>query len=799
MGFVVGVSGTDGFTRKRKPDTPVAHRVMDGDTTSSQSVTPIAWHTVIVNTARMKFVTLLVSALLFVAACQTEPQDLEVQGVGVESIWLGLPDRVGDSGQDDVLAPTLIPLGTRLRADSVIVQQQSPDSLTVVMHGQPARVEAELPALMARDLAAVRLSYRGTLGGELGLSWREGGEEQFRPSTGRCEVPGAARLVSQELGFGPTRVLGPRIATVAIDLPGGEVGTVSLQDVNLVLRPGQVLHHADLGGVVREVLAPGPLRWLEWDVVVPMGARLQFDYGTHARMQVSHGDGTRFIAEIVDGRETTRVCDEWRSAFAVPEHRGWQCASADLTRWGGQRVTLRLLTEPGPAAHGIFPGTADPDDDDPLFTVPRLIADHDPRPDILLIVIDTLRKDAVGVWGSGPTPTLDSLAAAGIRFDRATAPGSWTQPSVGGILSGWSPARHGLGYGPAGATRLHPQTPLVARELRDAGWATAAVSNNAIVSVEEGLADGFVSFDQRPFVEDQVYGAQRVTRYALEWLDEHPDGPRFLYLHYFDPHDRYQAPPPFTRAQVDPRLEARIRDSSVRAGQPNHFMPELNDEARDLRPDELAYMQGLYRGEVQYVDHWIGRLLAGLRTAGALDNTLVLVTADHGEEFLDHGGLKHGHTVYEELVAVPLIVGLPGGARAGTVVAEPVSLLAIAPTLRAVAGLATLPGARLWGTGNKGVRPLVENWAWGEGPRAGPQRALIDGPLKLIEYAAAGRSELFDLDHDPHETTALADQGPAGPMRAVLDSLAGATEEWSVPGTVDPALFEKLKAMGYVH
>jgi arylsulfatase A-like enzyme len=517
-------------------------------------------------------------------------------------------------------------------------------------------------------------------------------------------------------------------------------------------------------------------------------------------MRVAHGDGTRFVAQIVAGRDTTVVMDRWLSAFANPNHRPWQRARIDLGPWSGRTVALRLLTVSGPDASGIFPASRQTRDDDPLFTFPRLIDARDERPNVLVILIDTLRRDALGSYGGGPSPNLDSLAAGGVRFDRAWATGSWTHPSTASLLTGWLPSAHGLGYGPPGTTRLAAAAPMIAEDFRAAGWNTAAASNNKIVSVEDGFGRGFAAFDERAFVADQFHGAERMTRAAIEWLDTNPDGPFFLYLHYFDPHDRYQAPRPFTRRHIGRALEEKVRDTSVRAGRPNPFIETMNPDARDLTPDEVRYLKGLYRGEVSYVDHWIGRLLGHLEESGRLDDTIVLVTSDHGEEFLEHEGLKHAHTLYDELVAVPLLLRLPGDRHAGAVRAEPVSLVDLPATLRAVAGLPARDGDRAWAVdGPPSPRVVVaENW-WDEaGPRHGLQQSLVRWPHKLVRYGD-GTTELFDLDRDPAEQRPLDDDALRERMVVSLDSLLDESGGTAEAGPVDPALLEKLKAMGYVH
>jgi arylsulfatase A-like enzyme len=748
----------------------------------------------IAHTAWMRCAAALVILVcLGLGACEDDPRSIEV--VSTDSAYLGLPDRTDPPTPELALDITAL-----LEVPRPSLMEASPDSVSMITSGGSLRVDAELPALDARDIAGLRLGWRGTLGGDLSLSWIESPGKGRLYSLDAVQVPGGATEASVEIGFGSTRILGPRIAEVGIEIPSTEAGLVVLSRVELVLRPGRIPHRVSIGGEVREVLAPGSSRSLEWDVEVPSAGVVEFEYGTHPLMRSAHGDGTRFVAEVVDSGRPTVVLDRWLSIYSVPEHRRWHQARVDLARWAGKEVVLRLSSKAGPDASGVFPASAVTRDDEPLFTIPRLVNARDVRPNVLVIVIDTLRRDALGSFGGGPSPALDSLAARGVRFDRAWANGSWTHPSTVSLLSGWLPSRHGLGHGPAGTTRMAPGTPLVALDFRAAGWATAAASNNKIVSVAEGFAQGFVAYDERAFSSDQVHGGERITRAARSWLDAHPDGPFFLYLHYFDPHDRYQAPAPFTREHIPASLEQRVKDSSVRGGRPNPFTRWMTPDARELTSPELSYMQGLYQGEVSYVDHCIGQLLGHLESGGRLDNTIVVVTSDHGEEFLEHGGLKHAHTLYEELVAVPLMVRLPGDAHAGSVVSTPVSLTDLPATLRRHAGLPARSGDRAWplSGGSEGGPVLAQNWWEQDESRAGLQAAIIEWPWKLIRYEQ-DPAELFDLGADPGELAPVGDVARAERMSAMLDSLLGDADIDPGQRPVDPGLIEKLKAMGYVH
>jgi hypothetical protein len=737
--------------------------------------------------------SVLLCLAVLLAGCEGDLRSARVVPTG--SVRLGLPDRIDPPSPEKALDITGL-----LEVPAPELVEQSADSVSLLTSGGALLVNAALPPLPARDMAGLRLRWKGTLGGDRSISWAESPGKGRQHSLEGVTVPGESEETTVEIGFGPTRLLGPRVEEIGVEIPPTEVGLVVLSKVELLLRPGWTLHRVELGKQVREVLAPAVGRALEWDVEVPDGGIVEFEYGTHPTMRSAHGDGTRFVAEIVDGGRETIVLDRWLSINAVPHHRSWQVARLDLSRWSGRSVVLRLVAHPGPEASGIFPASAITKDDEPLFTIPRLVDPRDARPNVLLVVIDTLRRDALGSYGRGPSPAIDGLAAGGVRFDRMWAAGSWTHPSTASLLSGWAPSRHGLGYGPLGTTRLAPGVPMVARDFVEAGWATAATSNNKIVSVAEGFADGFVAFDERAFENDQTFGGERITRAARSWLREHPDGPFFLYLHYFDPHDRYQAPTPFTRRHVSREITQRVKDNAVRAGRPNAFIESMNPEARELTGAEIRYLRGLYQGEVEYVDHCVGRVLDLLEEQGRLDDTIVVVTSDHGEEFLEHGGLKHAHTLYEELVAVPLVLRLPGGRHAGTVRAGSASLMDLPASLRQLAGLEPRPGDRPWLLeGPEHDAPVIaENWWQGGGKPEGLQQTIVDWPYKFIRYGD-GSAELFDLVRDPGERDPIDDEALAGRMTARLDSIVGDGSAMVGGRPVDPALLEKLKAMGYVH
>ena len=300
-------------------------------------------------------------------------------------------------------------------------------------------------------------------------------------------------------------------------------------------------------------------------------------------------------------------------------------------------------------------------------------------PNLLFVAIDTLRADRLGCQGNprGLTPHLDALAASGVRFSEARAHAPWTLPSFATIFSGQLPPQHGAGgyadhyFGLRSELRTWPEC------FRDAGYDTSAIVNVDFLSAEFGLAQGFDALDAR-FSEDNARGrdARATTDAALARLSAPHERPFALFVHYFDAHAEYRPPAEFRARFADARDAA---SDAFRFGSREQIVA-WRTGAQALDPDGVARAEKLYDAEVAYVDAEVGRLLAGLRAAGLERDTLVVLTADHGEEFLDHGGIEHGHTLHEELLHVPLVLAWPGK-LAPAVETRAVGLVGLARTL----------------------------------------------------------------------------------------------------------------------
>jgi arylsulfatase A-like enzyme len=467
----------------------------------------------------------------------------------------------------------------------------------------------------------------------------------------------------------------------------------------------------------------------------------------------------------------------------------WLDLSADLGRWAGRRATLELsATLPGlPArlrganlvAWGPVALTGPGGERRPAAAAAAAAG----RPNILLILVDTLRRDRLTPYGyrRETSPEIARrLAAPGTVMEDAYSQAPWTLPSVVSLMTGRYPGE--LLGGDLAAYGIPPDVEPLAERLAAAGYETAGFLANPTMHVGAGFERGFRTFYAPPADPEWLRRhADDLNRHAQPWITAYQDRDRpfFLYLHYIDPHDPYDNPE--TAGNHSP-FEGEYRGPV--GGDWVHGIYSgklaLADPVRDL-----AHLSALYDSEVHYVDRAIGELLDRLRPE-VLARTLVLLTADHGEELLDHGGWKHGQTLYEEQIHVPLIWRWDGHIRAGRRLAGTVRLLDLAPTLAAAAGAA--PDPRWQGMdllpALTGAAPLAERPAFAEGLSGGPLRAAaVLGRQKLIVFnreepfapanelqdylwrkdlARLARVELYGLARDPAEGRDLAPD-PAAP------------------------------------
>jgi arylsulfatase A-like enzyme len=426
----------------------------------------------------------------------------------------------------------------------------------------------------------------------------------------------------------------------------------------------------------------------------------------------------------------------------------------------------------------------------------------EPPANLLLYVVDTLRADALAPYGNPvvATPAASRLAAEGTLYERALAHSSWTRASMATLLSGLGAAAHGA---QGRDDSLPAAIPLVSEALRDAGFATAAVVANPNVGSVFGFDRGFDEFielyarrEKGPVgVAELRTTADEVTRRAVEWLARAPR-PFFLVVLTIDPHSPYR--PPARHDRYGRGIASFVTGSSA----------DLN--RKDLTPADRERLRSLYLAEVAANDEALGALLAHLEAAGELDATAVILTSDHGEEFWEHAGRGHGHTLYDELLRVPLIVRYPARFAAGARVRERAQLVDVAPTLLELAGLPPdprLPGRSLLAPDPQRPRPAHASL------RLGPHRldAVVVGEEKLVVDRARGREALYDLSDDPGETRDRAAEraertaalrgelevGLAAEARVAAE-LRGGQAAPIAPDALPPEVVQSLRELGYL-
>lgn len=421
-------------------------------------------------------------------------------------------------------------------------------------------------------------------------------------------------------------------------------------------------------------------------------------------------------------------------------------------------------------------------------------------PDILLVVVDTLRADHLGIYGyDRPTsPHIDALARRGAWYTRAYAQSGWTMASFASLLTGLLPHQHRVvrdGRDPTRYGHLSPEIPTLAESLRDAGYSTGAVVNNTFLAPEFGLNRGFQRWDWVGSDQDGSRDARDSVKAALSWLDTQT-GPTFLMIHFMDPHVSYN-PPEDLRGTFAPRDQSLVHV-------PFRGVPDiLGRDANDRSPppaDVVAVVTGLYDEEILGTDRAIGDLVEGLRADGRLDRALIVLTADHGEELWDHGHFEHGHTLYGELTHVPLIV------VNGPLQGEVHTLVQHLDVYQAL--LRRGGAARPQGTGGLDlfdVQATRAPYAISENCLYGPDRAaIVDERARMTVNLQNGAGEVWAVAADGSELTRLQGEEQKREGDRLLPLLMGARGGLApIPASGSTVIstretFQQLKALGYL-
>jgi arylsulfatase A-like enzyme len=479
--------------------------------------------------------------------------------------------------------------------------------------------------------------------------------------------------------------------------------------------------------------------------------------------------------------------------------RGWQERRVPLAPFAGTSRRLRFETRRLAAAQSsALPAFANPT----LFApVPR----GPDSPNVILLSIDTLRADHLTSYGYArdTAPFVqEAFAKGGTLFEHVVAASPVTAPSHMTLFTALAPSVHGV---TDGFKRLPDAIPTLPEHLRDQGVVTAAFTENAWVGEQQGFARGFDVFAENKSAKIMVPEGQVDLTFAQgrRWLAQHRDARFFLFLHTYQVHEPYAPPERYAELFTEPLAPAPGRADAER-------------------------LRANYDREIRFVDDELRGLLAALEELGLAETTVVVLTSDHGDEFLDHGLFSHGGHLYQEVLHVPLLLrgpGIPAGRRVATPVAQAdlmptlLALFGVAPPAHA-AGRSLLPLLRDDGAEGFAARALlIESWVPYQRAARGvrrfdpPSLAVRVGARKLVRQGAGTEraDELYDLAADPAERRDLLAEGAAPPadLAALLDryvaesraraqQLAGPAAEPREAPPLDPERAEKLRALGYL-
>lgn len=428
------------------------------------------------------------------------------------------------------------------------------------------------------------------------------------------------------------------------------------------------------------------------------------------------------------------------------------------------------------------------------------------KPNVLFVVVDTLGAKHLQSFANNnsaesslaKTPNIEALAKDGVVFSNAFSAAPWTKASVASMFTGIVPQRHRVQNIDSKLSDSHH---TLAEMFKESGYQTKGIISHILLKEDAGFGQGFEQYGIVPLtknVHDEV-NSNLVTETAIDWLKtkRSHEKPFFLFTHYFDPHYNFQHHPEFNRTAgyqgtITPGEDVR----SLRARIPN------------ITSADIDYLKGLYHEEIAFTDLHLGRLFAALKSEGLAENTLIILTADHGEEFMEHGWIGHTKTLYNDLVQVPLIFYWPSHFRSQRIDTA-VSLCDLVPTLNAL-----IPLNQNISFDGISIEPLLQGGSLPDRPiffevnyKVRAMSPSFNGILyrkwKLIKDRSDNSLQLFDIIKDPDEKINLAATEPII-VEKLLASLDNQDKDYtSQPGAStleekDPHKLEQLRSLGYL-
>jgi arylsulfatase A-like enzyme len=620
-------------------------------------------------------------------------------------------------------------------------------------------------------------------------------------------------------------VSNPRIRFLLIR-PADAAGVdFAIESVRLVFRREQLagipsgVSWQGLRDIFRETLVTRSPETVRFRVTLPSRPVLDLAVGT------PQDDPAGFRVSVRRADKDTPLM-----ATTVTTPHRWERRQVDLSPFAGETVSLSLSAAADKAGVLTFWGA-------PVVRqrIERDASAGAPPQGVILVQLDTLRKDHLDVYGyDRPTaPVLRGLAGEGALFQNAITQTSWTKAETPSILTSLYPSTHGVHKIPE---RLPASATTIAEVYRQAGYATLSYSSAVFTGQFTNLHQGFEELHEAESTIGRAgpRGAKTSREYVdrlVDWLGDHRDVPFFVYLHFFDPHAPYEPNRPYDTMWADPKgREEYLREQEVlKKAKGETFLLLRGMATREelvrsgLDPEAyIRYSKDWYDGAIRGMDTEIGRLVERLRDLGLGERSLIAFYADHGEEFHDHGRMWHGQSVYGEMIRVPLILWGPGRVAKGVNVDEPVELIDVMPTLLDLSGLAPPPGVQ-----GQSLRPLLTKGAGGGWKRRPPiaekqpqdttdfpniaeSYAIMDGNWKLIHNVARPPEkpeyELFDFYQDPLDQKNVAAEHPdvVARLAKMLDGwhqMAAAAKlkpDSELTKGMTREQLEQLRSLGYV-
>ncbi|NIM90309.1 MAG: sulfatase-like hydrolase/transferase [Candidatus Aminicenantes bacterium] len=573
---------------------------------------------------------------------------------------------------------------------------------------------------------------------------------------------------------------------------------------------------------VSALFAP-PKSIFEFKLELPEFPVLEFGYGLLKRAWEERGDGVNFVILLEEGGKERIIFSSYLNPYQEENQRKIIQEKIDLAGYQRKKVKLRFLTEGFPPGLGSSREFPDRRNDLSFWHNPVIYQSQDGReqvPDglnVILISIDTLRADHLKCYGyeKQTSPQVDRLAQDGVLFEHAFSPSPWTLPSHVSMLTSLDSLQHGVN---STKSRIAKSTVTLAEILRVNDYFCSAFTEGGQVSARFGFSKGFDSYHETKgalYIQESV---EHLFRRTDKWIDNNKDKLFFLFLHTYQVHGPYDPPPPYDQVFSKRKIQDKTKFFERVLGRRKNKFITVNDQEKE---DIIS----LYDGGIRYTDeHLIKPLVKKLQKTGLYDRTAIIFTSDHGEEFYDHEGWTHSHSLYNELIRIPLIIKFPHSKFKAKRIENFVRLIDIVPTVLEELGLEVSD----YGFNGNSLLKMIRGE--GEGDRSfisylGPEgflhipekismnknryKLILNSPYtkKTLSYFRPPpppfqRIELYNLEEDPLESNNLALhlREIAQEMQIKLvEYLKKAREKKALERAfIDEELEERLRALGYI-